>query len=111
LQKSVGEEQADSLRLLLMVGGHGAFVAAFRNRAEIALAHLSRQSRSPLRWRSRSARIRSADVAMVSPSVNRMVHENRSQGLNGPEALNGLAGSPSGHRPHSRGREPQCRVN
>jgi hypothetical protein len=37
LQKSVAEKQADSLRLL-------AFVAAFRNRAEIVLAHLNRQS-------------------------------------------------------------------
>jgi hypothetical protein len=33
LQKSVVEEQADSLRLLIVVGGHGAFVATFGNRA------------------------------------------------------------------------------
>jgi hypothetical protein len=32
-QKRVVEEQADSLRLLVEVGGHGAFVAAFCNRA------------------------------------------------------------------------------
>jgi hypothetical protein len=32
------------LRLLILVGGHGAFVAAFSNRAEIVLAHLNRQS-------------------------------------------------------------------
>jgi hypothetical protein len=38
LQKRIGEKQADSLRLLIVVGGHGAFVAAFRNRAEIVLA-------------------------------------------------------------------------
>jgi hypothetical protein len=44
LQKSVGEKQADSLRLLIAVGGHGAFVAAFGNRAEIVLADLNRQS-------------------------------------------------------------------
>ena len=44
LQKSAVEEQADSLRLLVEVGGHGAFVAAFRNRAEIVLAHVNRQS-------------------------------------------------------------------
>jgi hypothetical protein len=36
-----GEKQADSLRLLIVVGGHGAFVAAFRNRAEIVLARAS----------------------------------------------------------------------
>jgi hypothetical protein len=34
----------DRLRLLVVVGGHGAFVAAFGNRAEIVLAHLKRQS-------------------------------------------------------------------
>jgi hypothetical protein len=62
LQKDIAEEQADRLRLLIVVGGHGAFVAAFRNRAEIILAHLYPQLRSPRRWRSRSARIRSADV-------------------------------------------------
>jgi hypothetical protein len=44
LQKSVGEKQADRLRLLIVAGGHGAFVAAFRNRAEIVLAHVNRQS-------------------------------------------------------------------
>ena len=32
--------QADRLRLLIVAGGHGAFVAAFRNRAEIVLGHL-----------------------------------------------------------------------
>jgi hypothetical protein len=41
LQKDIAEEQADSLRLLIVVGGHGAFVAAFRNRAEIVLARAS----------------------------------------------------------------------
>jgi hypothetical protein len=41
LQKGVVEEQADSLRLLIVVGGPGAFVAAFRNRAEIVLARAS----------------------------------------------------------------------
>jgi hypothetical protein len=38
LQKRVAEEKPDSLRLLVEVGGQGAFVAAFRNRAEIVLA-------------------------------------------------------------------------
>jgi hypothetical protein len=41
LQKRVGEKQADGLRLLIVVGGHGTFVAAFRNRAEIVLARAS----------------------------------------------------------------------
>jgi ABC-type proline/glycine betaine transport system permease subunit len=44
LQKRVGEKQANSLRLLVEFGGHGAFVAAFGNRAEIVLAHVNRQS-------------------------------------------------------------------
>jgi hypothetical protein len=42
LRKRVGEKKADRLRLLIVIGGHGAFVAAFRNRAEIVLAHLKR---------------------------------------------------------------------
>jgi hypothetical protein len=99
LQKGVGEKQADRLRLLIVVGGHGVFVAAFRNRAEIVLLTSIVSLRSPRRARSRRALIRSADVAMASPSVEWMVHANTSQGVNGPEALNGLAGSLSGHGP------------
>jgi hypothetical protein len=38
LQKSVVEEQADSLRVLIVVGGHGAFVAATRLPASTAPA-------------------------------------------------------------------------
>jgi hypothetical protein len=37
LQKRVREEQGDSLGLLIVVAGHGAFVAAFGNRAEVNL--------------------------------------------------------------------------
>jgi hypothetical protein len=44
LEKRVAEKQADSLRLLVDVGGHRPFLAAFRNRAEIVLAHVNRQS-------------------------------------------------------------------
>jgi hypothetical protein len=31
LHEGVGEKKTDGLRLLIVVGGHGAFVAAFRN--------------------------------------------------------------------------------
>jgi hypothetical protein len=34
LHEGVREKKTDSLRLLIVVGGHGAFVAAFRNRAD-----------------------------------------------------------------------------
>jgi hypothetical protein len=44
LHEGVGEKKTDGLRLLIVVGGHGAFVAAFRKRAEIVLAHVNRQS-------------------------------------------------------------------
>jgi hypothetical protein len=44
LHEGVGEKKTDSLRLLVVIGGHGAFVAAFRNRAEIVVAYLNRQS-------------------------------------------------------------------
>jgi hypothetical protein len=47
LHEGVGEKKTDSLRLLVVVGGHGAFVAAFRNRAEIVLAHLYPQFAEP----------------------------------------------------------------
>jgi hypothetical protein len=50
LQNSVGEEQADSLRLLIVVGGHGAFVGAFRNRPEIVLLTSMVNLRSPRRY-------------------------------------------------------------
>jgi hypothetical protein len=39
LQNRVAEEKPDSLRLLVEVGGQGAFVAALCNRAEIVLAY------------------------------------------------------------------------
>jgi hypothetical protein len=43
LQKDIAEEHADRLRLLIVVGGHGAFVTAFRKGAEIVHADLNRQ--------------------------------------------------------------------
>jgi hypothetical protein len=43
LQKRVGKEQADSLRLLILVGAGGALVPACRKRAEIVLADVDRQ--------------------------------------------------------------------
>ena len=64
LQKSVVEEQADSLRLLIVVGGHGAFVAAFRNRAEIVFAHFNRQSP---KFRGAGARAAPAFARLMSP--------------------------------------------
>jgi hypothetical protein len=71
------------VRRLIVVCGQGAFVAAFRNRAEIVLAHVNLNLRSPRRWRSRTARIRSADVAMFS-LLGEVVHGNGSQTLNNP---------------------------
>jgi hypothetical protein len=62
LHEDVSEKKTDSLRLLIVVGACGAFVAPFRNRAEIVLAHVNRQSPRPRRCRSRSA-----DVAMSVP--------------------------------------------
>jgi hypothetical protein len=38
----VGDEEADGLRLLMLVGAYGAFVAVLPNRAEIVLAHANR---------------------------------------------------------------------
>jgi hypothetical protein len=76
LQKDIAEEQADSLRLLIVVGGHGAIVAAFRDLPQISSLTSILNLRSPRRWRSRCARIRSADVTMFCPSVASIVHEN-----------------------------------
>jgi hypothetical protein len=70
LQKRVGEEQADSLRLLIVVGGHGAFVAAFRDLPQIILAHLYPQFAEPAALALAQRRIRSADVTMFCPSVH-----------------------------------------
>ena len=76
LQKGVVEEQADGLRLLIVVGGHGAFVPRFaiarRSSSLTSIVNL----RSPRRRRSRTARIRSAEVATFCPSVASMVHGN-----------------------------------
>jgi hypothetical protein len=40
----VGDEEADRLRLLIVVVADSTLVAALRNRAEIALTHVNRQS-------------------------------------------------------------------
>jgi hypothetical protein len=105
LQKRVAEEQADSLRLLIVVGGHGAFVAAFRNHPEIVRAHANRESPKPA---ARPFPVRSHSLGRCRHGClfpwRAWWHETRSQGLNGPEALNGLAGSRSGYGPIRRGR-------
>jgi hypothetical protein len=93
-----------TLRLLVVVGACGALIASLGDPPQIILAHLYPQFaesaapalaqrphslsrsrhvlftsilnlRSPRRRRSRSARIRSAEVAMFCPSVASMVHE------------------------------------
>ena len=38
-QERVVEEEADGLRLLIGIGGHGAFVSAFGKRAEISSSY------------------------------------------------------------------------
>jgi hypothetical protein len=85
LHEGVGEKKTDSLCLLIVVGGQGAFVTAFRNRAEIVLAHVNRQS-------PKSAAL---PFPQGSHSLGRCRHggfppsggwctQNRSQGVNGP---------------------------
>jgi hypothetical protein len=67
------------VRRLIVVCGQGAFVAAFRNRAEIVLAHVNDAG-------ARAAPAFARPMSpWLSPSVASMVHENRSQGLNGPK--------------------------
>jgi hypothetical protein len=60
------------LRLLVEVGGHRAFVAAFRNRAEIVLAHLNRQSPKSA---ARPFPVGSHSIVALSPSVERIVRK------------------------------------
>jgi hypothetical protein len=84
LQERFVEEQADRLRLLVEVGGHGAFVAAFRDRAEIVLANVNRQSPKPSSLDAHAAPAFARPTSpWLSPSVDKMVHANRSQGVNG----------------------------
>jgi hypothetical protein len=65
LQKGVVEEQADGLRLLIVVGACGALITRLGDLPQIMVAHLYRQFAEPAAPRSRSVRIRSADVAIV----------------------------------------------
>jgi hypothetical protein len=65
LGEHVRDEEADGLRLLIEIGACSAFVAVLRNHARIIFAHVNRQSPKSARCRSRSALIRSANVAMV----------------------------------------------
>jgi hypothetical protein len=45
LHEGVGEKKTDSLRLLIVIGGHGTFVAAFRNSRFITDALAARLDR------------------------------------------------------------------
>jgi hypothetical protein len=65
------------LRLLILVGACGAFVAVLRNHAEIVLAHANRQSPKSAAFPFPQGSHSLADVARWSPSVERMVHANR----------------------------------
>jgi hypothetical protein len=53
----VGDEKADRLRLLTLVGACGALVAVLCNHAEIVLAHANRESPKSAALRSRKALI------------------------------------------------------
>ena len=86
-QKRVVEEEADGLRLLIGVGGPGAFVAAFCNRAKIVLAdvnrHPSKSVAGPFPERPHSlGRCRHS----VLPFVERTVARKPFQGVNGQGA-------------------------
>ena len=70
----------------------GAAARSFDQRAGANL-------RSPRRFLSRSALIGSADVAMGSPSVARIVHGNCLQDLNGPRRAPRTDWAPRGSRP------------
>jgi hypothetical protein len=41
-EKAIGEEEADGLRLVIVLSACGAFVAALRDRSQIALTHVNR---------------------------------------------------------------------
>ena len=64
---------------------HADDIATFSNHVEIVLAHANRQSPKSPALPLRRGLIRSVE-GRWSPSFERMVHANRSQGLNGPGA-------------------------
>ena len=72
----VGDEETDGLRLLILVGACGAFVAVLRT-------CMSEVRGPPVP----AGLIRSADVPMCSPAVKGWCTQTRSQGVNGPRAL------------------------
>jgi hypothetical protein len=53
-EKAIRKEEADRLRLLVVVGAGGTLVAALRNRLKIALADVNRQGLDP-KWGCASA--------------------------------------------------------
>ena len=82
-----------------MVGACGAFVAVLRNHVKIVRAYANRESPKPA---ARPFPVGSHALCWCRhgpPPSSGIVHPNRSQGLNGPETLNGLAGSPRGYGP------------
>jgi hypothetical protein len=93
LQERVAEKQADSLRLLVEVAGHGAFVAAFGDRAEIVLASpqssISEFHGAPVPGGLSFARPKSP---WWSPSIEGWCTQNRSPGVNAPRGAGRWAG-------------------
>jgi hypothetical protein len=95
----IANETADRLGSAILIGACGAFVALLRKRAEIVLADVDRQPPKPA---ARPFPVGSHSLGGCHHGglpLWGIVHGNRSQGLNGPETLNGLAGSPRGYGP------------
>ena len=68
--RSVSLTNSPTACVLIVVGTCGAFVAAFRKRAEIVFADVDRQPPNSAARRSRWALIRSAAVAWWFPSID-----------------------------------------
>jgi hypothetical protein len=86
----VTNETADSLGPALLVGACGVFVALLRKRAEIVFADVDRQPPKPA---ARTFSVGSHSLGWCRhvrfPSVEGMVHANRSLRLKRPKSLNG----------------------
>ena len=95
----IADETADSLGSAVLFGACGTHISSLGDLPQVVLADVDRQPPKPAARPFSVGSHSLGGCCHASPSVERLVHPNRSQGLNGPETLNGLAGSPRGYGP------------
>ena len=94
----VGDETTDGLRLLIVIGARGAFVAVLRNHAQIVLTHPNRETpwfaalRFPPRSQSLAQCCQCSSVRREDDALKPFLRRERPKGPQWPVGHGGSAG-------------------